>query len=351
MNVEIVFSGLCSFLNVNGLNETMTEPSVILVRTDHHMDMPGMSKSSRSGTSGYSVRQPKETKSKTSGKKHRHPKPAPPAAPKVEQGAMVEHVAFIAFNSLTTKVTADPVVPFEIAHEEASNFQMLRLDGVEIEIENDPPGTPNLPDDTYRTLVVRKDDYWPEVKNKWDRSFVPEPGSGKKPDRSSVIAYVRLGNGDITAGRICPFPWKFAKLDGTFFEKNFAEEVTYSNFPHTGDEVVLKLKDLQTGALVQTLRFSALPANHGTITIFVGNNMQEDIGFAVNRKQPGVREEGDHFKFLNRIADPKLAHRHGGPTPILGKRNRPIEGGANGGGGIGGGPCGPNNGNGAPPPP
>lgn len=60
MDVEIVFTGLCSFLNVNGQNLTMTEPSVILVRTDDHtrhdmLDMHPASVLSGNSISGASA--------------------------------------------------------------------------------------------------------------------------------------------------------------------------------------------------------------------------------------------------------------------------------------------------------
>ena len=94
MNVEIVFTGLCSFLNVNGKNETMTEPSVILVRTDHHHDTrPSNPKGSN--TSGFDVRAPKST----TGKQKETAADAKAAMEPMGE----QHVAFIAFDSRTTK--------------------------------------------------------------------------------------------------------------------------------------------------------------------------------------------------------------------------------------------------------
>src|SRR5690349_11452901 len=193
MDVEVVFTGLCAFLNVNATNESMPDPSVILVRGDDH-DMPGMP-----GMSSNNDNAPKHM-----------------------------HVAFIAYDSKTTKVSADPDVAFEDV-QQAQTFKFLRLDGVQVQIEGDDPGTPNLPDNSYRDLVARKDEYWPEVKNKWNRDYVPEPAMGKKPSKTAVAAYLRFGSkGNITAGKVSPFPWQFPKLDGTFYIGNFAEEVVYS---------------------------------------------------------------------------------------------------------------------------
>jgi hypothetical protein len=244
-------------------------------------------------------------------------------------------------------MTVDPAIPLETASTSAG-IKFLRLDGYQIEIENNPPGTPAQPDMTYHDLVVKKDDYWPEATNKWNESFVPKPNSGKKPSKDSVMAYLRLGNGKITAGKVCPFPWQFPKIDGGFHTGNFAEHVFYTDFPHSGEEVIVKLSDLATGALIRTLRFSALPGKD-TISIFVGNNPIDDVGAAVDRKpSQSIRRDGSHFKFLNRVAHPDvMGAATGGPTPKILDAPPGHQDGPSGTGGA----CGPENGNGAPPPP
>lgn len=286
MDAEIVFTGLCSFLNVDGKNRTMGDPSVILVKTDH----------------GHGGGQPHD-----------------------------EHIAFLAFN--TDKVEVDDPTGFT-AVKKASKYMYLGLDGVELSIANDPPGTPAV-DSSYRDLVVKKDDYWPEEKDKWDPDFVAP--KGKKPKKSAVKAFMRFGKGTVSAARVCEVPWRFIKKNGDVFERKFAEEVIYSDFPHSESAVEITLTDLSNGEpnpASRKLRFS-LKSGAKTLTLYVGNNLEKDIPQCLFReKTKYIGAKTDHFKYLNRIAG-----KDNGPIP---EPVNPPGGGAGGSGGI----CGPGNGNG-----
>ncbi|HEV7425792.1 MAG TPA: hypothetical protein VGQ46_05455 [Thermoanaerobaculia bacterium] len=349
MDVEIVFTGLCSFLNVNGQNETMTEPSVIIVRTDDHAghDMPGMDLSSVSSSTSVTGSGPPTSDA------------AAGANPPHAAGSH-EHIPYIAFDTTNATLVDDATgaEPADLAPVvDAPNGRFLRLAGaaplpeaVLIGIEGDTPGKPTV-DPSY-AKVVMKDKYWPQAKDQWNRDFVPEPaknGISNKPSKSAVVAFLRFGQGKIYADRICPFFWHFDIPGGGSLEDNFAEEVIYSGFTHPGDDVVITLKTLDTEDLVRTLRFSPKVAGQAKLTIFIGNNVEGDMDNSINRLPPSsINPTGHHFAFLNQVAAASL--KTSGPIPtagaVPGKPPLPPGG---GGGGIGG-VCGPQNAGGPPPP-
>lgn len=212
-----------------------------------------------------------------------------------------------------------------------------------IDIEGDTAGKPTV-DPSY-AKVVMKDKYWPQAKDKWNRDFVPEQGKNgilNKPSKSGVVAFVRFGNGKISADRICPFFWHFDIPGGVFLEDNFAEEVIYSGFTHPGDDVVITLKALDTEALVRTLRFSPKAPGQAKLTIFIGNNVEGDMDNSVTRLPPSsINPTGHHFTFLNQVASASVVTA--APIPTAGAvPNKPPLPPGGGGGGIGG-VCGPNN--------
>ena len=297
MNVEIVFTGLCSILNPDGTNEKMGEPGVILVQT------------------------PEDPNASPEVKAHDH-----------------GHVAFLAFDTAKVDVTG------------ASNIQNVKgnqtwryipLDAVEITVENNAPAVPQVLD-SYWESIAHRDDYWPEKAGEFDRDFVPL--AGHRPKSHAVKAWMRFGKGKIEASRISEAPWRFETSNGPV-EKCFAEEVVYSGFLHSGDAVVLQLKDLEEGKKdVERLAFSLKPgvSADSMLTLIIGNLEEEDMLGATNR-DPTVSArfpEADHFKYLNRIAG------HGdGPTPVVVNPKVDLRR-QDGGGGSSGGACGPGSGNG-----
>lgn len=297
MQVDIVFTGLCSFLNVCDVNALMPEPSVILVSTKGH-------------------------------------------------AAHHQHRPYIAFDN--TQVTVDPADNLEFVKKTQQQFSFLPfegdLQGVLLTVNTAPEGTPvvhpsYLGSDEVKG-VVRRDDYWKEATNQFNPDFVPAKGG--KPKKAAVDAFMRFGGGAIWAGRPCKVEWIFTKADGSVVHRgNFPEEVVYS-FQNKGNDVVITLTDLDSDAEKRTLRFS-LKEPGSRMTLNIGNNIDDDMDNAVQRRITEKVRDGDgdldHFTFLNQTAP---AGTPPAPAITLGPQPKDPPGG--GGGGLGG-ACGPNNGN------
>jgi hypothetical protein len=283
MNAELVITGLCSMLNVDGHNKTMGDPSFIAVQT--------------------------------------------PA-----KGHPDHHVTYLAFES--QKVQVDDTTGFKPVPQ-AKEFQYLEIEGVEISIAGVQPSTPTVLQ-SYYDKIVRKDDYWPAAKDQWNRDYVPT--AGNKPKKSAVKAFMRFGKGEVSASRISQVKWKFAfPGQPPGHEGNFAEEVVYGKFPIEGQELVITLHDLDDDSLVRELRFTLLSGEK--LTLIIGNNDEQDIAGAVNRRVTVRSRLSDHFRYLNRVADSKLGN---GPVAIPDPISPPA---GNAGAGENTGPCGPGNGN------
>jgi len=274
MQADIVFTGLCAFLNADGQNTTMGDPAVIAVQTPN--DNP-------------------------------------------------HHIPFLAFNS--TEVTVDNDTGFVVIPQ-AQDHKYLELGTYEIEIDGQPPAQPTVTQ-SYFDYLLRKDDYWPEAKDSWDRKYVPKKGD--KPSRDAVKFYMRFGAGTLRAGRIALVRWYFQRRAGAAFAGNFAEEVVYS-FTQAAGPVIIKVLNLADGTLVRTLKFDAL--SNGNVTLFLGNNTISDMATAVARSVTVQVKDtsGEHFMYLNAIAG-----QGDGPTPV---GINPFPGGGSGGG-ENGAPCGP----------
>jgi hypothetical protein len=320
VDVEIVFNGLCSFLNVRDTNNDMPEPSVILVRTDKEPppnthpptemdDMDDMGDGDSGGTTPH-----------------------------------VPHKSFLAFDSKTIRI--DDASGFVRVPEKA-DFWSLTLSGVLIKIKDDN-GQPTV-DGSYDD-VLKKDRYWPEAANLFNRDYVPE--RGKKPKKTAVNAFLRFGSGTITAGRLSTVQWKFIRNDGQTYINYFAEEVVYSGFGHSGDTIVIELYDLFTDQRLRTLTFFARTSDVDMLTLFIGNNTKAGIVDALNRApKDGVQpKDGSHIAYLNAVADPDVSPY--GPIPKAVPQPVPLDDGSgpvveeNLGGGGSDGFCGPGSANG-----
>jgi hypothetical protein len=330
MQVEIIISGLATFLNIRDLDKKLTEPSVILVQTDdggghlHHEAeahpngdhaMSGMEHPTMTGTT------PTPTQ------------PGPPPPPPEDH----RHIPFIAFD--TTKVKVDNLtgflpVPKAIAH------MYMPLGGVELTIENDPAGNTRV-DSSYER-VAQTDDYWPAAKGHFNPDYVPP--RGYRPKKRAVKAFLRFGSGEIAAGNLAKAAWVF--FDGNEITRCgvFAEEVVYRDFPHSGDDIVITMTDLETRQFVHKVRFSPLSPNQETLTLAIGNHVAGDLDSAMRRQQATSFKStmaGSHFAFLNQIASKP------GPGPLPKPISVPQQPGSIVGGGTSqGGPCGPTGGGG-----
>lgn len=301
MDVEIIFTGLCTFLNLEDDHDDLPEPSVILVRAEGHGD--------------------------------HH-----------DSGVDDRHVPFIAFDSREVLVTGAAdlrKVPG------APPFRMIVLDGEEIAIEKcEPPGKLDV-GPSYAT-VVKRDDYWPQAIGSYDRDVVPQKGAAHKPLAARVAAFMRFGDGRITADNLTTHEWEFAIPElnrpagaPAVHRDRFAQEVIYSEFPHSGDEIVMTLTKLDKPSVSRTFRFSRAPQNKQQLTLVIGNLVEDDLQQAVNGGvMANPRVGGRHFELLNRTAGLKDP----GPIPVA-VTTRTVRRGGPGGGGSGG-LCGPNNGNG-----
>lgn len=336
MEVEIIFSGLCSFLNVDNKDPDIVEPSVILVQTDQCKELDCTT-----------MHDPAEGDDKHR-HMHRHgdgddDAPTDDAvdgeADDADSGGNGDddmrhkshrHIPFIAFDTEQVKVdnrTGFFPVP------DAPTFLYMPLDGVELKLVGDEAGYPQI-DPSYAS-VVKKDDYWPEAKGKYNSEYVPGPGC--KPKKSAVKAFLRFGKGKLSAGIKSRAAWAF--LDGSEVKLCglYAEEVIYSGFKHHDGQVVIELRDLETDCIIRTLHFSS--ARRGCmVTLFIGNHTIEDMDNAVRREPFDAfisPDAGTHWAFLNQICG-----YGAGPLPkplaIPYPKRRAV-----GGGGPTGGPCGP----------
>jgi hypothetical protein len=290
MKAEIVITGLCSMLNPEGKNSTMGDPSFIAVQTPH-CHIPGY--------------------------------------------AVDHHVAYLAFDS--TKVRVDSASGF-MRVPQALQFLYLPLNGVEIAIGGLLPGLP-LAGPSY-AKVVRKDDYWPEAKDQWNRDYVPQ--FGDKPKKAAAKAWMRFGGGDLSADRISKVQWEFTRKDGTKYADYFAEEIVYTNFiDPSASELVIEIQDLEAGASVTPRRLRFTPVRDGgAVTLIIGNNIKSDMAGAVKRLVTVTSAPGDHFKYMNAVAGG--GHVDGPiPVPVHPSPSSPSKV----GGGENSGPCGPGSGN------
>jgi hypothetical protein len=382
MDAQIIFAGLCSFLNLDRAkpNPKMPEPSVILVRSsgagghqgNDHMGMAdgareamgtkpgGAGTVSQASQHGANIRaewyvdsvahiSSVEVDSTVKIAFTDHPTtPGNPAPPPPAPSPEVKHIAFIAFNS--DDVTVDPPTDF-IPVKGAENFQYLPLDGVELKIKDDTDG--NLLIDPNYSQVACKDAFWPGAIDKWDRHFVPAPRVGKaclQPSKSAVTVFMRFGSGKIAAGKSTSEKWRFLIDDdvqrnefyGGVAGTNFAREVVYSDIRNRGS-VTIVVSDIESGAPATTPERTFKPKDGRTqMMLFIGNNVEPDIANVVLRKDVETASQGDHFIYLNRIAGVSsvgpLPKRVSG-TPVAGVKGETPGGGQNG-------YCGPDNGNG-----
>jgi hypothetical protein len=349
MEAEIIFSGLCAFHNVRDKNPTMPEPSVILVRTDDEQEAAPESVTESvfvHSTPLFSPRVAAVVRERW--KRARKTRPRKTSyEEKEEEGRSVDkpadqppdvHIPHISFDSTKVRVNEEAEELFRQVPM-APGFRFTTLNGVEIEIENDPPAKPNV-DPSYTKQVLNKDRYWPEARNRWNRDFVPE--RGQQPKRRAVVGFMRFGSGTISPGKLSPVQWKFERNGNGPLVDTFAEEVVYSGFPHSGREVVLRLLDLETRELIRELRFSPLMPETEQVTLFIGNNDSDDIDNAVQRRVPVDVRDNNHFRFLNRIASIPDPGRIPLVVPIPAERPPEEED----VGGVSTGPCGPIDSNG-----
>jgi hypothetical protein len=317
MSVEIVFSGLCSFLNLNNINNTMPEPSVILVRTDLKIV-------------------------------HAHTDEHGEVVDDVASLIHDKHIPFLAFDS--TKVLVSDARGFQRASRIDPNFWFRKLDGVLLTILDLKTGYPTINQNYSR--VVSKDAYWYEAKDQWNREFVPVRND--RPKKSAVHAFLPFGGGKIRSARLSRVQWKFASPGKPVHIDYFAEEVIYSDFVQTDTRLMIEIADLETRAPISTLTFMAredrTDGQKDLITVFIGNNTEQGMKEGFERKTDPTAQphDGAHIVFLNQVADVNVRASAPLPVPVPkpDKPQLPQPGHEPGSGGPSAGFCGPGNANG-----
>lgn len=355
MEVEISFSGLCVFNNVRGTNANLGDPAVIMIRTDDqvpaanstttpvstfesvtstrvptHFFSPSVDAVAQSRWGQTRKEVDAQIRRRNRKSKIRKPIAEAPPAPDV-------HIPHISFNSNEVRVddaseSLFKQVPF------APGFRYMQLNGVEIEIENDPAGQPSV-DASYDT-ILKRDNYWPAATGSYNPDVVPL-SAGARPKASAVVAFLRFGSGTISGGIGAPREWKFERPGRDPLIGTFATEGIYSGFPHSGNDIVLNLRSLDTGDILHTVRFSPIDPALPKMKLFIGNNDKDDIDNAVLRAPSTGMGDSDHFKFLNLTAAPSLVAS--GPIPTV---IEPAAAVPDVLGGVSTGPCGPTSSNG-----
>lgn len=293
--VEIVFTGLCSFLNLRNLNGTMPDPSVILPRTPQ--DVP--------------------------------------------------HVPFIAFDKREVAVQTDGP-PFETVKFTNDDFLFRAFNGQELIIREDVPGWPNIL--ASYDLIAKKDIYWPEARNRWNRDFVP--AENDKPKSAKVAAFMYFGGGTISAERMTDFPWKFRAEEGTPPVRGYyAQELVYRIYPYRPpgpatiqdipafDTLTITIRSLDDPAQQETCTFTCKRPDVHKIKLWIGNNDKDDIHRALLRLSSRPRR-AVHFKYLNDVSD--IDGIGPVPTPLVPRVMFPVQG-PDDGTGSDTGYCGPHN--------
>jgi len=343
METEIVFSGLCQFLNVHDRDKDIVEPSVILVQTDYcgaadcetHEDddddaySNGNGKGNGKGFGGRMARR-SGMPSNEDLNKEADKAGVPNGNGHVHKNH--QHIPYIAFN--TEEVKVDNATGF-LPVPGAPNFRFMSLDGVEIRFEGGET-YPLKIDSSYDEHVVQKDKYWPDAAKRYNERYVPKRHG--KPDKYYVKAFLCFPGGELRAGKLARCAWAFLDGDDVTLCGRFAEEVLYRDFPHLEKKVVINLHDLQPPhEHIRTLAFES-QTKGGKVTLYVGNHVLEDLATVMRREpfelfDPAVA--GSHWLFLNQAAG--LPGPGPLPKPL---RIFPIPPGA-GGGGLANVPCGP----------
>lgn len=368
MDVEIVFSGICAFNNVKGTNTRMgTDPSVTLVRTDRPIrgnvisespteEVPFFGVTSAAVTDAIDrTRNRKrdtiddevfEISSKRQAIKRNRRSRVKTEGPSTSDESSTAHlvakpkvhVPYLAFD--TTHLSVNDLDGF-VEIENAKSFKMLPLNGVEIVIQRESAGKPRV-DESY-DLVLKRDDYWPEVKDlDWNRELVPL--AGKQPTKAAAVGFMRFGGGVIASGRLAPKAWRFVSPTGKVHIGVFPVEVIYSDFSEGKDTITIELRDIESRALIRDPLVFTAKKNRTLMRLFVGNNDPDDIDIAVRQSRLEDMGETEDFVFLNMVADedptvgpiPTIVDPNPGPVNVL---RQPV-------GSLSSGPCGPINTNG-----
>lgn len=238
--VEIVFIGLCSFLNIDGAQPDMPPPSVIL-----HNDA-------------------------------------------------VHHTPYVAFDTTVVRMTGATATSL------GANFAMVKLEGEELIINDDASRGPTL--DASMGKVVHLAKYSGISQPMWNRARIPL--NGGLPEKGEVAAYLEFGSGTLSADRLSPIKWTFKDQtnnpSATQADDNFARSISYK-FLSATDNLIIRARALDGGSH-RKLVFT--PVSGGAIKVFIGNSVKnkelKDIKFV----EPAIHQAGVHFMEFYKSLDP-----------------------------------------------
>lgn len=326
MEIEFVFSGICNFINMNNDDELIIEPSVILIKADDERLPLGHVHGGNGNGNGN--RKPHEQEA------HSAPQPLASRAGVPAPAPDNRHIPYIAFDSRLADVNDttgfSPVTS-------ASPFQFMKIDDMELQIENHGFGVPII-DPTFHN-IIGNDAFGLEPRGRYNPDAVP--ARGDRPKKSLITSWMRFGRGSISGGRLCPFKWKITKVNGDVISRHFAEEAVYSFEDTELSQIAISLVDLEDEKTVRRrLVFAPKPGNP-KLTLFIGNNIEADMDSAVRRRRPQSEPStAGHFAFFSNILDNGSANALQLPEIVT----PPGPGGSGGGGGADGGICGPKDG-------
>lgn len=245
--VEIVFIGLCSFLNIDGTHLEMPPPSVIL-----HNDSA--------------------------------------------------HTPYIAYDTTKVVLSSTPTVtPTSLG----GNYAIIKLTGEELILNDNAGAKPNAKTDFDK--VVHFATYSGDASPSWHRARVPL--NGDLPDDSEVAAYIELGGGDLYGERVSPIRWQFkdpgnGTLSGQQADK-FARAVRYK-FMSATDNLIIRARALD-GTSHRRLVFTATTLGQ-PVEVYIGNSVKNKELKDIVWIEPPNHAPGTHFMVFYKTVDDPLAH-------------------------------------------
>ena len=245
---EIIFVGLCSFLNVHNTASFEMPPPSVIVLQEHHTPFLAFDADEVEAVDG--------------------------------NGAAIGQQIGI------------------------SAYRYVELKGEELTVINAPNGLPTVA--ASFDAIAKASAYAPESKmDEYDRDYIPR-GNGR-PSKKVVAAFLRFGGGTLARGRLTNVPYVFQLKDGRekTISGRFAEEGIYS-FP--GESIRIDASDLETRALTRKMVFTPKKTGNGTasgVRIWIGAapvsaaGADAEIIGAIRGKQHGPYSDGDHLAMLN----------------------------------------------------
>jgi hypothetical protein len=279
-SVEILFVGLCSFLNMNNQYSFMPPPSVVLHRTDQSM----------------------------------------------------KHQAFIAWDQ--NSVALQNAASFPVLYTK-NGTAFLKVDSEELALNDDQSAGPTFVDQTTFFKSVPRITLYGDLPQTPDFEPKHVPPKGQMPDPGAEAAYLEFGNGTISSDWQTEKQYVFRDGNGVAMDttaRYYHRRVKYA-YTASGNALVIVARKFDN-SLRRKLIFK--PISGTAVTVWIGNSMNIDED--MNPTPPIKNKIAAHFKFfygtlLNPPSTLYVPVIEGPLTPL----QKPPAGGA------GTGYCGPDN--------